>query len=332
MSDYYLRDSAEALPLSVNLMPEGPVGEVVRLAVQAERLGYRRCWVYDEGLVTRDIYVTLTAIALATERILLGPGVTNPYVRHPGVTAAAVATLDELSGGRAFVGLGAGGGLTLGPLAIDHHRPVVALRDMVSSLRDLFEGRTVDFDGEVFSFRSASLGYGQRDVEVFLAGRGPLVTQLGGEVADGFYLSYIHKELIGDQVAALRLKAASRPFTVVYSTMVATSEVEVAEARAALSFRLVDSPAEVREMVGMKEADCSAIREALREGGPAAAAHLVPEAWVDQFAIVGSEEEAGAELRELLSVHGIDEFALPLSRTEGAAALIERTAAMVSGC
>ena len=77
--------------------------------------------------------MTLTAIALATERILLGPGITNPYVRHPGVTAAAVATIDELSGGRAFVGLGAGGGLTLDPLGIDRRRPVVTVGHMVSA-------------------------------------------------------------------------------------------------------------------------------------------------------------------------------------------------------
>ena len=59
-------------------MPKGPVAEVADLAVLAEWLGYSRCWVYDEGLVTRDVYVTLAAIALATEKILLGPGITNP--------------------------------------------------------------------------------------------------------------------------------------------------------------------------------------------------------------------------------------------------------------
>ena len=70
------------LPLSVNLMPKDPVAEVADLAVLAERLGYRRCWVYDEGLVTRDVYVTLTAIALATERILPRTGDHQP-VRAP---------------------------------------------------------------------------------------------------------------------------------------------------------------------------------------------------------------------------------------------------------
>ena len=81
------------VPVSVNLMPAGPVAQVVELATLAEARGCRRCWVYDEGMHTRDVYVTLAAIAGATTRIGLGPGITNPYVRHPGATAAAVATL-----------------------------------------------------------------------------------------------------------------------------------------------------------------------------------------------------------------------------------------------
>ncbi|HAQ23794.1 MAG TPA: 5,10-methylenetetrahydromethanopterin reductase, partial [Acidimicrobiaceae bacterium] len=40
-----------------------------------------RCWVYDEGLATRDLYVTMTAIAQATNRLEIGPGITNAYSR-----------------------------------------------------------------------------------------------------------------------------------------------------------------------------------------------------------------------------------------------------------
>ena len=319
------------LPLSVNLMPKGPVAEVADLAVLAERLGYSRCWVYDEGLVTRDVYVTLAAIALATEKILLGPGITNPYVRHPGVTAAAVASIDELSGGRAFVGLGAGGGLTLSPLAIDRRRPVGTVGHMVSALRNLFAGETVDLDGGVFSLKSASLDFGRSDIEVILAGRGPRMVALGGEVADGFNLSYIHKDLLGEHVSTLRSAARrhNRRFLITYSTMLVTSEEEFQEARATLSFRLFDYPIAVRDLIGMTEADAHEIREALTQGGTAVAADLVREEWVAQFTLVGSPREAGAELRDLLSRQGIDEFQLPVQKAEGAAALIERTAEMV---
>lgn len=103
----------------INIIPEGPIAGLVEVAVEAERLGFGRCWAYDEGLATRDVYVTLAAIAAATSTIEIGPGITNPYTRHPAQTASAVASLDELSGGRAFLGIGAGGSLTLTPLGID---------------------------------------------------------------------------------------------------------------------------------------------------------------------------------------------------------------------
>ena len=198
------------------------------------------------------------------------------------MTAAAVATIDELSGGRAFVGLGAGGGFTLDPLGIDRRRPVVTVRHMVSALRDLFAGKTVDLDGEVFSLKSASLDFGRSSIEVILAGRGPRMVALGGEVADGFNLSYIHKDLLGGHVSTLRSAARrhNRRFLITYSTMLVTSEEEFREARSSLSFRLVDSPIGVRELIGMTEAEANGIREALAEGGAAAGADLVREEWV----------------------------------------------------
>ena len=316
------------IPLSVNLMPEGPVDELVELARLAEQVGCSRCWVYDEGLVTRDVYVALTAIALGTESIRIGPGITNPYVRHPGATATAVATLDELSGGRAFVGIGAGGGLTLRPMGIEQKRPLVAVRDMVTALRGLFAGETVDLDGEVFSLSKARLDYGRPGIEVILAGRGPKITDLGGRVADGFNLSYIHKSLLGSHSAALRAAAGDRPFVITYSTMFASTDAELEEARAALTFRLVDSPPAVKDLIGMTDRDTDAIRAGLSEGGARAAASFVKPEWVPDFVITGASSEASAELRSLMEINDIDEFQLPVQELKGAAAQIERAAKM----
>ena len=114
------------------LMPEGPVGKVVDVAVEAERLGFERVWIPDEGLAARECYVSLAAVAAATHRVQVGTGITNAYTRHPGVTASAIATLDELSGGRAALGVGAGGGLTLTPMAIDRVKPLSAMRELSS--------------------------------------------------------------------------------------------------------------------------------------------------------------------------------------------------------
>ena len=204
------------IPLGISLMPHGPVADLVGLARIAENLGCCRCWVYDEGLATRDVYVAMTAVALATSTIRVGTGITNPYSRHPGTTASAIATIDELSGQRAFVGIGAGGGMTLGPMGIERRRPVAAVEAMVGALRGLYAGEEVDVKSEGFGFRSARLDYGRADTEIFLAGRGPRMTDLGGRLADGFVLSWVHRDLLDDHVAALRVAAKihGRRFTI----------------------------------------------------------------------------------------------------------------------
>ena len=313
-------------------MPHGPVADLVDLARIAENLGCCRCWVYDEGLATRDVYVALTAVALATSTIRVGTGITNPYSRHPGTTASAIATIDELSGQRAFVGIGAGGGMTLGPMGIERRRPVAAVEAMVGALRGLYAGEEVDVESEGFGFRSARLDYGRADTEIFLAGRGPRMTDLGGRLADGFVLSWVHRDLLDDHVAALRVAAKihGRRFTIVWSTMLVTTDADLWMARESLSFRLPDSPVAVKEMIGMTEGDTMAIRDALRHGGPPAAAHLVREEWVPHFVLMGSPEAVADEMRHTMARCGIDEFQLPsLPAAAGAQAAetaIRRTA------
>ncbi|MGH2825075.1 MAG: LLM class flavin-dependent oxidoreductase, partial [Thermoleophilaceae bacterium] len=139
----------------LGLPPAAPVAELIDVAVEAERLGYRWLWVNDERL-ERDPFTVLAAVADRTERIRLGPGVTNPYSRHPALLATAIATLDELSGGRAVLGLGAGG-TNHRALAIDRTAPAAALREAIELIRALLGGRTASVDGRVVRAREARL-------------------------------------------------------------------------------------------------------------------------------------------------------------------------------
>ena len=144
--------------LACMVMPEGPVDAVVRAAVAAEDLGCSRVWIPDEGLAARECWVTLGAVAAATGSVEVGTGITNAYTRHPGMTAAAVATLDEASGGRAALGIGAGGALTLTALAIERRAPITAMRELVTTSRALWSGETVDRDGGSGGPASTSAG------------------------------------------------------------------------------------------------------------------------------------------------------------------------------
>src|SRR5262245_18164727 len=92
----------------IGVLPNRPVAEIAALALDAEELGYDGIWIADSQSVFRDGYLALAASALQTSRMVLATGVTNPVTRHPATIAGAVATLDELSGGRAVLGIGVG--------------------------------------------------------------------------------------------------------------------------------------------------------------------------------------------------------------------------------
>ncbi len=304
------------------VMPEGPVRQVVNAAVSAEELGCSRVWIPDEGLAARECWVTLGAVAAATSSVELGTGITNAYTRHPGMTAAAVATLDEASNGRAALGIGAGGALTLTALAIERRAPIAAMRELVTTSRALWSGQVVDHDGVAGGFRRARLGYGRPDIPIWLAGRGPRVMRLAGELADGFIMSFVHKELIGEHVAAIHGAAVERGRPrprLCYMTILATTDAARERARAALTFRLVDSPDRVKARIGLDARAEASIRQALSDGGPAAAARFVRDDWVDAFVICGTVGECRAELAALVAANGIDEFQVSVNDLHTAA-------------
>ncbi len=192
----------------INVFLDVPVGQIVEVAQQAEQLGFSKCWVYDEGLATRDPYINLAAIALQTKTLRLGTGITNPYTRHPAVTAASIATLHELSGGRAFLGVGPGGALTLDPLGIELKKPLTVLRELVETTRGLFNGEAVTYQGQMLRLASAKIDYAQPGMEIWLAGRGPKILSLGGEVADGVVLDFLYKESIPEWLSYVHAGAA----------------------------------------------------------------------------------------------------------------------------
>jgi 5,10-methylenetetrahydromethanopterin reductase len=160
-----------------------PLMDLGRRAAEVEALGFDRFWLPDERL-TRNVYAALTMCALRTRTLELGLSVTNPYTRNVAITAAAAASLDELSGGRLTLGFGAGGGLD--HYGVDRVRPAVAVREAVEVVRLLIGGRPVTYDGRHVRMRGAALDFpAARQVPIYIAARGPRLLELGGEIADG---------------------------------------------------------------------------------------------------------------------------------------------------
>lgn len=158
------------------------------LASRAQDMGFDHFWYADEKFY-RDVYVGLTVAALKTSRIKLGPFVTDPYSRHPAITAAAMASLDELSMGRAVLGLGAGGS-GFREMGLLRQKPSVAIREAVELIRKLWRGEKVDYQGRVVRFNKGRLNFKARnEIPIYIGARGPLNLMLAGEVADGAFVS-----------------------------------------------------------------------------------------------------------------------------------------------
>src|SRR5262249_29594655 len=115
------------------ILPSRPVRELAALAARAEELGYDDVWLADERFF-REVYAGRPAAARAPARVRLGPCATDPSSRHPALTAVALATLDELSDGRAVLGIGAGiSGFR--ELGVDASRSAVGIREAVELIR-----------------------------------------------------------------------------------------------------------------------------------------------------------------------------------------------------
>ncbi len=177
-------------PLGVLLNAEYPAHELIRLGVLAEQLGYSSFW-YTDVRMLRECYIGLASVAMHTKRIRLATGVTDPYTRHPAITAASIATLDELSDGRAMLGLGLGGA-GFRELGIAKTLPVAAMRESIDVIRGLLRGEQVSLAGKVISLDQGRLQFPSRaGVPIYIATQGAQISRLAGALADGVLIANI---------------------------------------------------------------------------------------------------------------------------------------------
>jgi 5,10-methylenetetrahydromethanopterin reductase len=173
------------MQMGLLMLGDASVRTMVERARLAEAVGYGTVWLADERFY-REVYSCLTHLAAHTSKVLLGPCVTDPFSRHPALTAMAIATLDEISGQRAILGIGAGvSGFT--ELGINRRKPARAIREMIEVIRALLQGESIDFYGEVIDLHQGRLSFvpTRSAVPIYVASNGPFGQRVAGAVADG---------------------------------------------------------------------------------------------------------------------------------------------------
>lgn len=164
-------------------MGDVPPSELVRRAALAEGIGYTYFWIGDERFF-REPYQLLALTAAQTSRIIIGPCVTDPYTRHPALTAEAMATLAEISDSRAVLVFGAGHS-GFREMGIQRGSSLRRLREAIDLVRRLLPGEPVSYTGDTIVFNDGVLNtLPGLDVPIWLATEGPRTLELAGATAD----------------------------------------------------------------------------------------------------------------------------------------------------
>lgn len=167
--------------LSMGVSPREPLKNVSTLASSAEENGFEAMWFIDFQLGMKDVYAAMNLAALATENVAIGSAVTNLTTRHPTVTANATAALDELSGGHAMLGLGAGWSAVYG--AGGQPSNLSQLSAGIDDFRMLFSGEEHEMYGTRVKLATAT-----RQIPIYLAVSQPGMLRLSGKKCDGAIL------------------------------------------------------------------------------------------------------------------------------------------------
>lgn len=295
----------------------GPA-ELVDLAQQAEEWGYTYFWYPDEKFF-RECYVGLTLVAANTRRLKLGPCVTDPYSRHPIMTAAAVATLAEIAPGRVWLGLGAGG-RGLREMGLAQTRPARALREAIEIIRGLMSGESVTYQGEVISLENRPLDFvPSGPVPIMIGtGHGRHIQQLAGEIADAAMLAnYASPAAIGKGLSFVEQGAAKVGRKLREIHLISRVDVAVhpdsREARKALAPKVLSavraSYPDLNYLDDLPPFEMSsAFLSILNKKDhhtksyyavPDHSAPLVPDALIDHLGVAGTPEEVAVRLQAL---------------------------------
>jgi 5,10-methylenetetrahydromethanopterin reductase len=298
------------------ILGEHPPRLLIELAQLAESQGYDVFWYADEKFY-RDVYIGLTTVALHTKRLRLGPCVTEPYARHPALTAVAMATLDEVSDGRAVLGLGAGGS-GFPAMGIARTRPAVAIREAVTIMRRLWHGETVAYQGEVLSCHHGRLNFSAtRSLPIVIGTRGHHTLKMAGAVADGVMIApYASARGLTYAMDRIHAGAKERRVQIIARVDLCVSDTDPQAARQLVKPMIVlplwNSYPNFRylEVLGLEVPKALCAQLAKRDYGLIKpSAPLVPDAFVRHLAVAGCRAEAIDQLQEIAAT-GVDQITI----------------------
>jgi probable F420-dependent oxidoreductase len=310
------------MDIGLVLQTTPPAARVVDLAKRAETYGFSHVWTFDSHILWEEPYVIHSQILAETRNLIVGPMVTNPATRDWTVTASTFATLNEMYGNRTVCGIGRGDSA----VRVTNGKPttLATLRESIHVIRELANGRSVDYKGSTITLPWAS----KSRLEVWGAGYGPKALAMIGETCDGFILQLADPSIAEWTIAAVRAGAEAAGRNPDDVTICVAAPAYVGDDMAYLRDQcrwfggmVGNHVADIVERYGDSAPVPAALTDYIKgrqgydynEHGQAGNTHtaFVPDEIVDRFCILGPVSAHLDRLAELRGL-GVDQFAVYL--------------------
>lgn len=299
----------------IEFVPTEPYWKTTFYAIQAEKRGFDHLWITDH-FNNRNVYVTLTASALHTEKIKLGPGVTNPYLVNPVVTAQAIASLGEIAPGRVVLGIGAGDKTTLKSTGVEMRKPLTAVKECVEIVRRIMSEKSVTFKGKVFETSDAKFFFKPKvEIPIYIGAQGTKMLALAGKIGDGVLINAAHPTDVNYAIRCVRrgIEQAEKSLTDVdiaaYTSFSVHENLKKATEATVpvVAYIVAGSPNAVLDRHDIDKEKAEKIRNALKAGKWREAFGQVSPRMIEVFSVCGTPEICIERIAQLLK-SGISQF------------------------
>lgn len=285
-------------PIGIVAPPDLPSRDFVRYAQEAERLGFAELWVIEDCFLNGGIAQAAVALA-STKTIRVGMGILPAGARNVAFASMDVSTLAELFPGRLIVGIGHGMPKWMRQTGTWPASPLTLLGEYIEAMRAILSGANVSTDGRYVTLSDIQLGTPPSVAPPIYAGvRGPKSLVVSGRVADGTLLA---EPVTPEYLAAVREQVGaprSQHKLAAYNIAAVDDSVERARDLARQSLLWIGEPDWAPHITPLPFANDFAALQQTCDSKEEFAARL-PDAWVDQLAVVGTPARAKARLAEL---------------------------------
>jgi 5,10-methylenetetrahydromethanopterin reductase len=307
------------MKFSYAMLPDYPVQESLASIRLADELGFHACYAADETW-HKDLWQLFAAAAGQTNRIRLGPSVSPVTLREPSLIAQSLATLDELSQGRAEGVLSSGNFGLLAQYGMDwtRTRPLSRVKEGLHVVRTLLDDGAITYDGEFFQYDGLFTFARpvQERLPVMLgAMRGPKSFEAAGELSDGCHhaLSYtreaydyaVHHIRAGAERAGKDWRTLDIGAWVVFATGPDSAKAKEA-ARSMVGIYASSMPEEQLRRNGVDPAELKPVIDAIGGGDLARGIELTSPEVADRLSISGTPQECAEKIRREIAPSGVN--------------------------